>query len=70
MTDVLRRHLTSQHDHGDRVHVGSRDAGYGVRHTRPGSHKRNANTLRGTRIGIGRMHSRLFVSNQNVLDSP
>jgi hypothetical protein len=68
LPDVMRRHLTGDAHHRNRIHVGRGDAGHGIGHARTGGHQRNADPLRRTRIGVGRVNSGLLVANQNVLD--
>ena len=46
LTDVLGRHLTGDHDHRNRVHVGGRNAGHGIGDAGTGGHQSNTHALR------------------------
>ncbi len=66
--DRRRGHLAGDDDHGNRIHVGRRDAGHRVGEARAGGHQRHAHVARGARIAVRRVHGRLLVPYQHVLD--
>jgi len=67
-TDRGRGHLPGDDHHRDRIHVGRRDAGDGVRHTRAGGHERNTDVAGRARIAVGGVHRGLLMAHQHVLD--
>jgi hypothetical protein len=66
--DGMRRHLAGDDHHGDAVHVGRGNAGDGIGHARAGGDQRHADVTRGAGVTIGRMHRRLLMAHQHVLD--
>ena len=62
------RHLPADDHHRNAVHVSRGDAGYGIGHTRPRGHQGNAHIARGAGIAVSRMHRRLFMTDQHVLN--
>src|SRR5690606_14423499 len=65
--DGRGRNLATDDDHGDRVHVGRRNAGYCIGCAGPTGYQRDAGFLRGSGISICRMDCSLLVTNQDVL---
>ena len=61
------RHLTGDHHHGHRVHLGCSDTGHQVGGTRPRRAEANAHLAGGARIGIGRVGAGLLMPHQDVL---
>ena len=61
--------LAGDDDHGDAVHVGSRNASDSVGDTRAGSHQCNTDISGCTGVAIGCMHCSLFVAHEHVLNS-
>jgi len=68
LADGVGRHLAGDDDQRNRIHVRRGDAGHGVGNARPGSDQADADPVRRTRIGVGRMDGSLLVTDQNVLD--
>ena len=56
------------HDERDRVHVGGGDAGDGVGDARAGGDEHDADLAGRARIGVRRVHRRLLMAHQQVLD--
>ncbi len=67
-TNGVRRHLTTDDDHGNGVHIGGRDPGDRVCHAWATSHQAHTDFIRAARIGICSMHRSLLVSHQNMFD--
>ena len=61
-------HLTRDNHHGNTVHIGGRDTGYGIGRSGTGGNQHNTGITRRARIAIGHMGRRLFVTHQNMLD--
>ncbi len=68
LADGVRRDLTRDHDHRDRIHVGGGDAGDRVGHARAAGDEADPDLLRGTRVRIGRVDRCLLVPHEDVLD--
>ena len=67
LPDVMRRHLTGEHNHRNRIHVGGGDTGDGICHAGTGGNQSNADPLRRTRIGVCRVNSGLLMAHKHVL---
>ena len=67
-TNGVRRHLSTDDDHRDGVHIGGCDACDGVCHTRAAGDQANTDFIGRARIGVGRMHCGLLVSHQNMFE--
>ena len=67
-TDCVRGHLAGEHHHGDRIHVGGRNARHRIGDARTTRDQANADLARGPRVRVGSMNRCLFVAHQNVLD--
>jgi hypothetical protein len=63
-----RGHLAGDDHHRNAVHVGRGNAGDRIGDARAGGDQRHTDVARGARIAVGRMHGRLFVAHQHVLD--
>ena len=61
-------HLATDDDHGNAVHVGRCNAGDGIGEAGARCDQSNTDIARGAGIAVGRMHSSLLVTNQNVLN--
>ncbi len=66
--DRRRRHLAGDDHHRDRVHVGGGDPGHGIGDARAGRDQGDADLAGRPGIAVGRMHRRLLVPDQHVLD--
>ena len=62
------RHLATDNDHGNAVHVGRCNAGHCIGEAGARCDQSNTDIARGAGIAVGRMHSRLLVTNQDVLN--
>jgi hypothetical protein len=68
LTDQVTLHLSGDHDHRDRIHVGRGDTGHRIRRAGPRRHQHHTGLTRGARIAVRRMRGRLFVAHENVRD--
>jgi hypothetical protein len=68
LADGVARHLAGDHHHGNRVHVGGRQARDGIGHARTGRDHGDADLVRAARIGIGGVDRGLLVAYQDVLE--
>ncbi|OIQ79759.1 hypothetical protein GALL_385040 [mine drainage metagenome] len=66
--DRRHRHLAGDDDHGDRIHVGGRDAGHRVGRAGARGDERHADVAGGAGVAVGRVHGGLLVANEHVLD--
>ena len=67
-TDGVRRHLTTDDHHRNRVHVGCGNASHGIGHARATGHQANAYFIGRTRISVGSVNGSLLVSDQNMFE--
>ena len=68
VADQVSRHLTGEHDDGDRVREGRGDAGHGVRRPRPGGHQADPHLARSPRVAVGGVDGPLLVPDEDVAD--
>ena len=68
LTNVIRWHLPGDDHHGNGVHVSGGDTGHGIGRARTGGNQSHANLVCRARQAISRMHGRLFMADQNMLD--
>ena len=61
-------HLATDDDHGDAVHVCRSNAGHRIGQAGPGGDQRHTDFAGRTGKAVGRVHRRLFVAHQHVLD--
>lgn len=66
--DVGRRGLAADHDQGNGIGVGGGNAGDGVGQAGTRGHQGHADFTRGTGKTVCRMHSRLLVAHQHMLN--
>jgi hypothetical protein len=64
--DCVAGNLAGNHDHGDRVHESSGDAGDCIGRTRPGGYQANARFSGRARVSVSGMRSTLFMTHQNM----
>mmetsp|Transcript_75033 Transcript_75033/g.176104 ORF Transcript_75033/g.176104 Transcript_75033/m.176104 type:complete len:330 (-) Transcript_75033:4705-5694(-) len=67
--DRRRGHLARDDDHRDRVHIGRRDAGDGIRDARARGHQGDADLAGRSRKAVGGMDGGLLVAHQHMLDA-
>ncbi len=66
LADGVRRHLSGDDHHRDRIHVRRGNAGDRVGDARTGGHQAHADLVRGARVAVGRVHRALLVPHQDV----
>ena len=67
LADRMRRHLSADDDHGDRIHVRRRNAGHGIGDARSRGDQRYADFLAGSGIAVGGVDRALLMPDQHML---
>ena len=64
--DQGRGYLSGDHHHGDRIHIGIGDTGYGIGRARPAGYQHDPGLAGGTGISFRSMRGARFVTYQNM----
>ncbi len=68
VADQRAGHLSRQHHHRDRIHIGGGNTGNGIGGAGAGGHQHHAHFTGGARVTVGHVHRTLLVAHQNMID--